>query len=232
MPAAHLPPPIPPAHHAPAGVARASLASLPMIPPSDAAARDDASASAFAADQDASLLVRIAAGDQSALASLYDRLAGLLVATARRILGDGAEAEDIVHDVFVTIWEKAASFDPARGSAAAWALTLVRHRAIDRLRSRARRGELLSASAPDDLGYHEPSGQDAPLAADLADRSALVRSALADLPAEQRRALELAFFSGLTHEQIARRLDSPLGTIKARIRRGLLALRDRVVPRL
>jgi RNA polymerase sigma-70 factor (ECF subfamily) len=189
-------------------------------------------ADAAPADFDAALLARIAGGDQEAFAALYDRLAGLLTATARRILGDGAEAEDIVHDAFLTIWEKAAAFDPSRGSPLAWALTLVRHRAIDRIRSRRRRGEILADSAPEDLGYHEPAGDEAPLAADLAERSAVVRSALTDLPAEQRRALELAFFSGLTHEQIARRLDSPLGTIKARIRRGLLALRDRVAPRL
>lgn len=181
---------------------------------------------------DAALLARVAKGDQAAFAAFYDRLAGLMVATARRVIGDAAEAEDVVHDVFVSIWEKAGEFDPARGSPAAWAVTLVRNRAIDRIRSRRRRGEILAESAPGDLGYHEPSGDDAPLAADQAERSKVVRSALSDLPAEQRRALELAFFSGLTHEQIARRLASPLGTVKARIRRGLLSLRDRVAPRL
>lgn len=231
MPASHLPPPPPPAHHAPAGGARASFTRFPMTPPADASPPADAGPSS-ASTIDNALLARVAARDQAAFAALYDRLSGLLFATARRILGDGPEAEDVVHDTFVSIWEKASAFDPARGSPLAWALTLVRHRAIDRLRSRTRRGELLAATAPDDLGFHEPAGDEAPLAADLAERSALVRSALSDLPPEQRRALELAFFSGLTHDQIARRLDSPLGTIKARIRRGLLALRDRVAPRL
>ncbi len=193
-----------------------------------------ATADARAADAaiDVALLARIARGDQPAFAALYDRLSGLLVATARRVLGDTAEAEDVVHDVFLSIWANAATFDSARGSPVAWALTLVRNRSIDRLRSRSRRGEILAASAPSDLGYHEPAGEEAPLATDLAERARLVRAALGDLPAEQRRALELAFFSGLTHEQISRRLDSPLGTIKARIRRGLLSLRDRVAPRL
>ena len=203
-----------------------------MTPPADASPTAASPARAADAAIDAALLTRVARGDQPAFAALYDRLAGLLLATARRILGDEAEAEDLVHDVFLSIWDKAAAFDPSRGTPVAWALTLVRNRAIDRLRSRVRRGELLAASAPSDLGYHEPAGGDAPLAADLAERGALVRAALFDLPSEQRRALELAFFSGLTHEQIARRLDSPLGTIKARIRRGLLALRDRVAPRL
>lgn len=196
--------------------------------------RRPAAAEARSADAaiDAALLARVARGDQPAFAALYDRLSGLLVATSLRLLGDKAEAEDVVHDVFLSIWGNASSFDPSRGTPVAWALTLVRNRSIDRLRSRARRGEILADSAPSDLGYHEPAGEEAPLAADLAERASLVRSALGDLPADQRRALELAFFSGLTHEQISRRLDSPLGTIKARIRRGLLALRDRVAPRL
>lgn len=231
MPALHLPPPPPPAHHAPAGGARASLAVAMNPPPAASSSPADAGPSA-AASVDQALLARIALGDQAAFAALYDRLSGVLLAVARRILGDKAEAEDVVHDAFVSIWEKASAFDPARGSPVAWALTLVRHRAIDRVRSRRRRGDLLAASAPDDLGFHEPAGDEAPLAADLAERATLVRSALSDLPAEQRRALELAFFSGLTHDQIARRLDSPLGTVKARIRRGLLALRDRVASRL
>jgi len=197
-------------------------------------ARTPAAAEARSADAaiDAALLARVARGDQPAFAALYDRLSGLLVATALRLLGDKAEAEDVVHDVFLAIWENASSFDSSRGTPVAWALTLVRNRSIDRLRSRSRRGEILAGSAPSDLGYHEPAGEEAPLAADLAERASLVRSALGELPSEQRRALELAFFSGLTHEQISRRLDSPLGTIKARIRRGLLALRDRVAPRL
>ena len=231
MLAAPIPLPPPPAQHAPAFAMRALRDLRPMIPPPDAA-RPPESPDAAARDLDAALLARIATGDQAALAALYDRLAGLLTATARRILGDAAEAEDIVHDAFLVIWDKAADFDPARGSPLAWTLTLVRRRAIDRLRSRHRRGELLAASAPEDLGYHEPAGDSAPLAADLAERSTLVRSALSDLPAEQRRALELAFFSGLTHEQIARQLASPLGTIKARIRRGLLKLRETLPARL
>lgn len=226
MPVAQVPPPPPPAHHAPAEPARAAAVPRAMNPPSaQAAPAPDAAV-------DADLLARIARGDQAAFAAFYDRIAGLLVATARRVLGDASEAEDVVHDVFVSIWEKAGEFDPSRGSPAAWAVTLARNRAIDRARSRRRRGEILAESAPGDLGYHEPAGDDAPLAADLAERSALVRSALSALPAEQRRAVELAFFSGLTHEQIAGRLASPLGTVKARIRRGLLALRDRVAPRL
>lgn len=226
----HPPPPPLSALHAPDHAERGRLPSLAMNAPADASPPADSRAADAAID--VALLARVSRGEQTAFAALYDRLSGLLVATARRMLGDTAEAEDLVHDVFVSIWENAAAFDPSRGTPVAWALTLVRNRAIDRIRSRVRRGELLAASTPSDLGYHEPAGDTAPLAADLAERAHLVRAALSDLPAEQRRALELAFFTGLTHEQIARRLDSPLGTIKARIRRGLLALRDRVAPRL
>lgn len=201
-----------------------------MNPPATPAFSPDFGVSDAALD--AALLARVARGDQDAFAALYDRLSGLLNATSRRILGDTAEADDVVHDSFVSIWEEAAAFDPSRGSVVAWALTLARHRALDRLRSRIRRGELPATSIPSDLRCHEAAASEVPLAADLAERADLVRSALGDLPPEQHRALELAFFSGLSHDQIAARLASPPDTIKARIRRGLLALRDRVSPRL
>jgi RNA polymerase sigma-70 factor (ECF subfamily) len=204
-----------------------------MTPPAPLPRAGENSRPPHAPDPDAALITRIASGDQAAFALLYDRLSGILLAIARRVLGDHAEAEDIVHDSFLAIWDKAGHFDPARGNVVSWAITLVRHRAIDRLRTRARRIQLLAGSAPGEVGPHEHSpGEDAPLAADLAERAALVRRALAELPPEQRRAVELAFFSGLTHDQIARRLSSPLGTIKARIRRGLLALHGRLAPRL
>lgn len=182
---------------------------------------------------DADLLQRIARGERDALARLYDRFSGPLFGTALRIVRDPAEAQDIVHDAFVTLWDKAASFDTARGSAFAWAVTLVRNRAIDRVRSRRRRAELLAASAPADLGYAEdaPATSGAEIA-HSSDQASAVRAAVAQLPLEQRAALELAFFGGLTQEQIAEKLAAPLGTVKARIRRGLLKLRDSLAHRL
>ena len=185
----------------------------PALPPDGRAAAD------------AHLLGRMAVRDRDALAELYDRFSRPLFATALRVVGDRAEAEDIVHDAFLMLWEKAADFDAARGSAFAWAVTLVRNRAIDRVRSRRRRGELLEASTPEDLGY----GAEALAASDSAttsDQAQAVRAAVAALPREQQRALELAFFSGLTQQEIAARLAEPLGTVKARIRRGLLKLRE------
>lgn len=176
---------------------------------------------------DAELLARIAHGDRDALAGLYDRFSGPLYGAALQILRDPAEAQDVVHDTFVTLWEKSGTFDSSRGTAFSWAVTLTRNRAIDRVRMRRRRAELLADSAPSDLGYGDGAAEpDAGDSAVLRDEARAVRHAMAGLPSEQRKALELAFFGGLTQEEIARRLAEPLGTVKARIRRGLLKLRD------
>lgn len=183
--------------------------------------------------EDALLVLRMAQGDKSAFAKIYDRFSRPLYATALRVVNDATEAQDVVHDVFITLWEKASTFEAGRGSAFAWAVTLVRNRAIDRVRMRRRRSELLSASAPADLGYDENApGSGADDSAALGDQAQVVRAAVATLPLEQKRALELAFFSGLTQQQIAEQLSEPLGTVKARIRRGLLKLRDSLPRRL
>lgn len=180
---------------------------------------------------DARLMQRIASGDREAFAQLYDRFSAPLFATAVRIVRDSAEAQDIVHDAFVTVWEKAPTFAVTRGTAFSWVVTLVRNRAIDRVRMRRRRSELLAESVPADLGYAEASGAAGDDSAIQGDDARAVRAAVATLPVEQQRALELAFFGGLTQEQIARKLSEPLGTVKARIRRGLLKLRDSLARR-
>ncbi|MEO5961173.1 MAG: sigma-70 family RNA polymerase sigma factor, partial [Opitutaceae bacterium] len=129
--------------------------------------------------------------------------------------------------------EKAGAFEIARGTAFSWVLTLVRNRAIDRFRMRRRRADLLAQSAPADLGYHEStSGSSHNDSAAIGDDARAVRVAVAELPADQKRALELAFFGGLTQEEIAQKLQAPLGTVKARIRRGLLKLRDSLAHKL
>lgn len=183
--------------------------------------------------EDARLLRRMAQGDKTALAELYDRFSRPLYATALRIINDPSEAQDLVHDAFIALWEKATVFEANRGTAFSWAVTLVRNRAIDRVRSRRRRADLLAESTPSDLGYREDNA--GPVADDRAvldDQAQAVRSAVATLPPEQRRALELAFFGGLTQQEIAAKLSEPLGTVKARIRRALLKLRDTVAHRL
>ena len=182
---------------------------------------------------DAHLLELVASGDRAAFTELYDRFSRPLYATALRILNDPSEAQDIVHDAFVAVWEKAAAFETSRGTAFSWALTLTRNRAIDRLRSRRRRAELLDTSVPSDLGLDEnSSGPGAAAAALASDQASTIRAAVATLPDDQQHALKLAFFSGLTQEEIALRLSTPLGTIKARIRRGLIKLRDQLATRL
>ena len=201
---------------------------LARMMPADETGSSDGRARAYAA-----LLGRMANGDRDALAELYDSLSRPLYATARHILNDSAEAQDVVHDVFLSLWENASAFDLKRGAAFSWAVTLTRNRAIDRLRTRANRARLLGDSIPEDLGYgSESGGPGAGERAELGDRAVAVRSAIAELPAEQQRALELAFFSGMTQKEIAEKLCEPIGTIKARIRRGLIKLRDALATRL
>lgn len=181
---------------------------------------------------DAALLHRIAAGDRAALGELYDRFSRPLYATALQILKNAAEAEDVIHDAFVAVWDKAAAFDPQRGSAFTWVVALVRNRAIDRLRSRSSHEQLLAASSPADLGY-DSGGAQRDVVAEVAARedAQAVRVAFAALPADQQHALRLAFFGGLTQEEIARSLNEPLGTVKARIRRAMHKLRDLLTSR-
>lgn len=183
--------------------------------------------------EDARLLRRIAGGEQAAMAELYERFSRPLYSTALHILKDASEAQDIVHDVFVALWEKASVFAVERGSAFSWAVTLTRNRSIDRLRSRRRRSELLEQSTPSDLGYIETaSGADPDDPVAQREHARLVREAVAKLPREQQDALQLAFFGGLTQQEIAQRLSEPLGTVKARIRRGLGKLREILSDRL
>jgi RNA polymerase sigma-70 factor (ECF subfamily) len=152
-------------------------------------------------------------------------VAASLFATTFRILRDAPEAEEVVQDVFVQIWNKASTFDVELGTPFHWAMSIARNRSIDRLRSRQRRAQMLdqfqNVAAIDAPGLPAPPGN--PLAE---DELAAVRAALDHLPDDQRRALEMAFFGGLTHTEIAQATGEPLGTVKARIRRAMLKLRD------
>jgi len=174
---------------------------------------------------DADLLVRIAAGDEAAFAQLYDRFAPGLYSLILKMVRDENEAEDILQEGFAHVWRRAATYDPARSSAFTWAVMVFRNKAIDRLRVRMRRDRTAGAAAAEVADF---SGNDdsAAVEPELRERHALVRSALDQIPTDQKQAVQLAFFGGLTHEQIAEQLETPLGTIKARIRRGLLRLRD------
>jgi RNA polymerase sigma-70 factor (ECF subfamily) len=174
---------------------------------------------------DAGLIHRIAEGDDSAFNDLYKRFSGPLYGMAYRMMNDAKEAEDVLQEGFTYIWRKAATYDANRSSPFAWAVMITRNKAIDRLRVR-QRIEKLREKVTVEEAFYQDKDETSANEPTLRERGTLVRSALREIPEEQRQALELSFFGGLTHEQIAERLDTPLGTIKARIRRGLLRLRD------
>lgn len=171
------------------------------------------------------LLERVAKGDREAVLALYDRFGGALLAIAIRISGSRAEAEDVVQDVFTRAWREAVTFDRARGSAAAWLVTLTRNRAIDVVRSRRRRNQHEDAQTSEEPVTFEP-GPTPEVAVTDAERAAAVRLALESLRPEQRQVLELAYFGGLSHSEIAERLSQPLGTVKTRIAQAVKRLRD------
>ena len=166
------------------------------------------------------LLRRVARGDRDAFAQLYDQFSGVLYATTLKILQDAKEAEDVLQEVFLQIWDKAGNYDSDLGKPLTWIITLARHRAIDRLRSTQRRYKLVEDATPElaENAQRELESADA-------DQNKIVRQAVKALPPEQRQAIELAFFGGLTQDEISANLQQPLGTIKARIRRGMLKLR-------
>jgi RNA polymerase sigma-70 factor, ECF subfamily len=169
------------------------------------------------------LLERMAAGDRAALLCLYDRVAHALMAVALRVTGSRAEAEEVVQDALMRAWREAASFDRARGSAMAWLITLTRNRSIDVLRSQRRRARHEHEAAGAERREVPPSPEIAVIEARRADA---VRSALDQLRPEQRAVLELAYFGGLSHSEIAERLAQPLGTVKTRILQSVRLLRE------
>lgn len=175
---------------------------------------------------DAALMERISAGDENALEQLYDRYGALLSTICRQIVPDRAEAEEVLIDVFWEVWEKSDRYDLSRGSPRTYLTMLTRSRAIDRLRSI--KSQPSPQSEPVEASWREPeSQQPGPQQSLVTDEiSNIVATAVANLPEIERRLIELSFFQGLTHRQIADRLTQPLGTIKSQIRRGIGRLRD------
>lgn len=182
-------------------------------------------------DREVELLRRISEGDRAAFAEFYDLYSSLLFSVAVKILHDQKEAEDVIQDVFIQIWDKAKAFDSRLGKPSSWAMTFVRNKAIDRIRASQRRTRLVENAtaemAPDQLAL--PTANESVCGREKAE---FIRTAVTGLPTEQRQAIEMAFFSGLTQNEISERLREPLGTIKARIRRGMLKLREKLEGRI
>jgi RNA polymerase sigma-70 factor (ECF subfamily) len=179
-------------------------------------------------DDDAPLVAAVAAGDREAFASLYDLYAPRVYGMALRVLGRDADAEAVVSDVFLSLWKDPKGFDPSRGPFRTYVLLLARSRSIDRLRAGATRAERTEAAATESLpGMTERQHSDRPDAV-LVERENKdqIRSAVGRLDAKQRTPLEMAYFQGLTHAEIAEQLGEPLGTIKTRIRTALQTLRS------
>ena len=180
---------------------------------------------------DLSLLQRIAARDDAALAEFYDRHFRLVFAIIRRIVQSPSDAEEVLQETFVRVWSRAETYDARLGSPAAWVVRIARNRAIDRLRARQARADVNApVPATGDAGNaRELPAPDTPESVLRATHAALtVRGAVAALPAAQRTLIEAAFFEGYTHQELADRFGVPLGTVKTRIRTGLVSLRVRL----
>ena len=176
---------------------------------------------------DPALLASIVKGDQQAFSQLYDHSSSLLYTLAFRILGNREEADELLQDVYLEVWRKVARYDVGRGTPIAWLITLTRSRAIDRVRARAVRGpnarmplDATVSSLVPDLG---PSPYETQVDQEL---RIAVGNAITSLPAAQQQAIELAYYDGLSHNEIAAKLNQPLGTVKTRIKLGMSKLRE------
>ena len=179
--------------------------------------------------EEAGWLSRIALGDEAAFVLFYRRFSVPVFSMLIKMLGNQHDAEEALQLSFLQIWKKAATFDPERSAPFTWLVMIARNRALDRLRARDRQTRLEEAAALDTERFTVSAGDEPGLAGDMRSLLAL---ALAQIPGEQRMAIEMAFFHGLTHDEISENLGEPLGTVKARIRRGMLRLRDLVAHRV
>jgi RNA polymerase sigma-70 factor (ECF subfamily) len=180
-----------------------------------------------AADADAALLRRMAAGDESALGALYDRWSGLVHSVVTRIVADAGDAEELVEETFLQAWRQAGRYEGTRGGVSTWLVVMARSRALDRVRLAGHR----RAAAAEPLESAEAAGSHladtTPLdAAEVAETRQIVHAALQKLPVDQRETLEMAYFKGMSQSEIAEATGQPLGTVKTRCRLGLMKLRE------
>lgn len=182
---------------------------------------------------DLDLVRRMAAGDESAVSILYDRYGAVLYAVTYRIVGQRADVEEVVMEAFTQIWRDATRFEAGRGSVVAWLTMICRSRALDHVRSRSRR-EKLNTSAAGESGSQVPAmgslAKDPGFQVEQSERERRVAQALEQLSPGQREAIELAYFEGLSQSEIAERLNEPLGTVKTRMRLGMMKLREALRP--
>lgn len=183
-------------------------------------------ADGFPGPTDEDLLQQMASGDESALGTFYDRHSTLLFSIAQKVTGDMQEAEEALQDGLRQVWERASLYDASRGQPLSWAVVIVRHKAIDRLRAQKRRSDGLTRLAEAALVELPADPAASALGHPCEGTVHRLRGALAALPRDQTAAIELAFFSGMSQTEIATHLGIPLGTVKARIRRGMITLRD------
>jgi RNA polymerase sigma-70 factor (ECF subfamily) len=174
---------------------------------------------------DPAVMRRVAEGDSAAFERLYDAFSGILYSLALRIIERPEDTEELIQEVFVKIWKDAADYDPRRGTPLAWAITITRHKAIDRIRSTARRLRLYEAAEAEAKNNSAAIPQPLNDAAH-SENARAVRESLGHLTPEVRESIELAFFGGLSHTQIASKLSLPLTTVKSRIRRAMMQLRQ------
>ncbi len=178
------------------------------------------------------LLQRIAQKDSSSFQAFYRKYSGLVFTAIANVLNDHHDAEDVMQEVLVQIWNKAHLYEPRKGKPLTWITTMARNRAIDKIRSKQRRSRLNddfeSESRTEQPEFEESSSDQC----EVRERNRIVRSAVAKLTDDQKEAIQLAYFSGLTQAEVAEKLNEPLGTVKARIRRGVTRLEALVKPRL
>jgi RNA polymerase sigma-70 factor, ECF subfamily len=175
---------------------------------------------------DRALLLAMKAGDASALSIFYDRYAPLILALLNRILFNREEAEELLCDVFLEFWRRAVKYDDQRSSPSSYLILLARSRAIDRLRCR---GSIKTESLNAATNYPAPQSEP-PRLLELTEQSRRIQDALAALTLDQRQALEAAYYDGLSHDEIARKFDKPLGTVKTYIRQAIVRLRSSMSP--
>jgi RNA polymerase sigma-70 factor (ECF subfamily) len=185
----------------------------------------------LAADENADLLVQISSGDESAFTRFYDKFAGPLYAMLIKMLGNAQDAEEVLQLAFMQVWNRAGTFQPGRASVFTWLVIITRSKAIDRIRHRQRQSRLIDEATEEiasEGGELQAEAEKVP----MSDQHEIVRNALQQIAEEQRIPIEMAFFQGMSQTEIANALSAPLGTIKARIRRGMLRLRDLLRGRL